>query len=85
MHSGSNGGTRLGGPSSRLLQFILLRKLDHRRSPWSVLVNDGLFFSSQSTDNNLDKYLTDMQKVAIYFHMINCVFIWGASLVGWVT
>lgn len=30
----------------------------------------------------LDKYITDMQKVAIYFHMINCAFIWGASLVG---
>jgi len=30
----------------------------------------------------LEKYITDMQRVAIYFHMINSMFIWGASLVG---
>jgi len=48
-----------------------------------LLVCSSLFCSASWTiADQLDKYLTDMQKVAIYFHLINCVFIWGASLVG---
>lgn len=48
-----------------------------------LLVCSSLFCSASWTiADKLDKYLTDMQKVAIYFHLINCVFVWGASLVG---
>jgi len=32
--------------------------------------------------NKLDNYLTDLQKVAIYLYVMNCIFLCGASLLG---
>ncbi|KIM43781.1 hypothetical protein M413DRAFT_388547 [Hebeloma cylindrosporum] len=77
--------TLQGAPQTRTV--YILRCIPARMAVFSTAIPLLIFSSAFSSAGwkvleHLDKYLTDIQKVAISFHMISCVFIWGASIVG---
>jgi len=47
-----------------------------------LVYSDLLCAAGWVIGNKLDKYLTNSQKIAIYFHVMNCVFLCGTSLLG---